>query len=312
MLQGENPRKWASKFVSEINKEFISKKGLGNAIFAAERLAITEMGRIQVEVQVASYEEMDLDQLEIITEPGACKRCLPHDGEIVRVKDAKQGVNIPMFHPFCRCSTAPFMDRREVERTLAEHDSQLSLKEKETERSHKNINRDTQIKKDVINSSSYDEKFSTLNEDMIVQRSIKKEARKILNKNSGTKFESLVFIDGDSGKALVSHENKLESIVGTTKAQDKMLKDSKPNSVIAMHNHPESTIPSYADIKVAYDRKYKYGLTLSHDGSVFKYSVYKPVDEVLYSIIFDKLYRNGYNEEYKSYLKQLGINMEEL
>lgn len=122
MLQGKNPRVLSKKFISEVRKELISKKGLGNAVFAAERLAITEMGRIQVEVQLASYEEMGINKLEVITEPGACKHCIPHDGKVVDVKDAKMGVNIPMFHPFCRCSTAPYTSMIEKEKAIKELD----------------------------------------------------------------------------------------------------------------------------------------------------------------------------------------------
>lgn len=124
MMQGENPRSWSSKFVSEIRKEFLSKKGLGNAVFAAERLAITEMGRLQIEVQIGSYQEMGYDKLEVITEPGACKHCIPHDGKVVSVKDAKKGVNIPMFHPFCRCSTAPYFSMVEKEVAIKEYDEE--------------------------------------------------------------------------------------------------------------------------------------------------------------------------------------------
>ncbi|MDY4196934.1 MAG: hypothetical protein SOX70_06790 [Peptoniphilaceae bacterium] len=76
----------------------VSRKGRGNAEFLSERLAITEAGRVQIETQLRSFDAMGYDALEVITEPGGCAECLPHDGEIVPLKDARMGENIPMFH----------------------------------------------------------------------------------------------------------------------------------------------------------------------------------------------------------------------
>ena len=119
MLEGRNPRDWANKLQRVLQKEMVSRKGRGNAEFLSERLAITEAGRVQIEAQLRSFDAMGYDALEVITEPGACAECLPHDGEIVPLKDARMGENIPMFHPFCRCSTAAHVSH-DVEHMFAE------------------------------------------------------------------------------------------------------------------------------------------------------------------------------------------------
>lgn len=120
MLEGRNPGDWANKLQRVLQKEMVSRKGRGNAEFLSERLAITEAGRVQIEAQLRSFDAMGYDALEVITEPGACAECLPHDGEIVPLKDARMGENIPMFHPFCRCSTAAHVNRLDVEHMFAE------------------------------------------------------------------------------------------------------------------------------------------------------------------------------------------------
>ena len=43
--------------------------------------------------------------------------------------------------------------------------------------------------------------------------------------------------------------------------------------LIAIHNHPDSFAPSFADIATAYKRKYKYGVVVAHNGTIFKYSI---------------------------------------
>lgn len=122
MLQGDNPRDWSKTLKQAMQRELLPRKGVGNAIFCAERLAITEVGRVQIEAQMMSYDVMGYDSLEVVTEPGACDICKPHDGEIVSVKDAQMGVNIPLFHPFCKCSTVAHMSRESLEKEFEKYE----------------------------------------------------------------------------------------------------------------------------------------------------------------------------------------------
>lgn len=112
LIQGKGPRE-ASR---ELRK---NAKGIMNSKkYEAERIAITESGRVQIEVQKKSYEDYGIEQLEVIVEPDGCSVCQEHDGNIIRVADAVQGENIPIFHPNCRCSTAAVVDRSEIDRDL--------------------------------------------------------------------------------------------------------------------------------------------------------------------------------------------------
>lgn len=94
LINGENPRVGARKLRALVEKEFKLKK------YAADRIAITETGRVQIEVQKTSYNDYGYDEYVFISEPSACKVCLPLDGKTFNVKDMMPGTNAPMMHPF--------------------------------------------------------------------------------------------------------------------------------------------------------------------------------------------------------------------
>lgn len=112
LIRGENPR------VSATNLRKAMNKGVKNKRHAAERIAITESGRVQVASQLEAFKEYDIKQLEVICEPTACDQCSPFDGKVVSVADARQGENVPIFHPHCRCSTSSYADRGAYEADL--------------------------------------------------------------------------------------------------------------------------------------------------------------------------------------------------
>ena len=88
----------------------MTEKGKLNATYNSQRLMITEMTRVQTEVQRLSYKNAGIDEYEFIAEPSACDVCKPLDGKIFKLKDMQGGINAPSMHPNCRCSTAPYVD----------------------------------------------------------------------------------------------------------------------------------------------------------------------------------------------------------
>lgn len=102
---GENPRKLASDFAKEMNTS------ANNAV----RILRTEIGQVQIAQQKANYEENNIEYYQIIREPGACTRCVEMGNDSQTIDDAPKfkvselvvGVNAPLFHPNCRCSTVP-------------------------------------------------------------------------------------------------------------------------------------------------------------------------------------------------------------
>jgi uncharacterized protein YaaR (DUF327 family) len=83
-----------------------------------------------------------------------------------------------------------------------------------------------------------------------------------------------------------------------------------------MHNHPGSSLPSWSDLPTAQKRRYKYGLCVCHDGTVYKYHV-KPNADI--DIVDQKLAKlagamyNKENAEIASIIKEItqyGVDLE--
>lgn len=110
VTQGKNPRDMARK----LRNLFDSSK------YEAERLMRTESARVQTEIQNQSYKKYGIDEYEYIAEPTACSICLPLNGKIFKVEDLSPGQNASPMHSNCRCSTAPHVDRLEVEKSFKE------------------------------------------------------------------------------------------------------------------------------------------------------------------------------------------------
>ncbi|EKU92853.1 NAD+--asparagine ADP-ribosyltransferase [Alloiococcus otitis] len=75
--------------------------------YAAKRLAVTEVARIQTAVQKENYRANDFREYEYIAEPTACDICAELDGKIFKVANMQPGENSAPMHPHCHCSTAP-------------------------------------------------------------------------------------------------------------------------------------------------------------------------------------------------------------
>lgn len=107
ITQGRNPRELAR----ELCTSFESSK------FEAERLMRTETARVQIAVQMKSYQENEIDEYLFIAEPDACKICSAvakkSEKEPFKVDNYQIGLNAPPMHPNCRCSTVPFVDNTE-------------------------------------------------------------------------------------------------------------------------------------------------------------------------------------------------------
>ncbi len=108
LTQGKNPREMAR----ELRDRFDATR------YESERLMRTETARVQTEVQAESYQQYDIDRYTFIAEPSACKLCKPLDGQVFLVSEMTYGKNAAPMHPNCRCSTAPYMDRAELENQL--------------------------------------------------------------------------------------------------------------------------------------------------------------------------------------------------
>ncbi|MGM8139843.1 minor capsid protein [Enterococcus italicus] len=105
ITQGINPKQLAPQL-----KKLMTDEGRENVRYNSQRLMITETSRVQMGVQKDSYGKADVTQYEYIAEPSACPTCAALNGKIFNVDDMQPGKNANPMHPFCKCSTAPYVD----------------------------------------------------------------------------------------------------------------------------------------------------------------------------------------------------------
>ncbi len=115
MTLGRNPKQLAPEL-----KRFLTEKGRENTRFNTERLMVTETTRVQIGIQERSYRDADITKYTFISVPTACKICLPLNGKVFDVDKMEPGTNAAPMHRFCRCSTAPYVDRIAFEKMLKE------------------------------------------------------------------------------------------------------------------------------------------------------------------------------------------------
>ena len=162
----------------------------------------------------------------------------------------------------------------------------------------------------------YGDKFKQLGESEKATKEIYKRVKEILLHRSGTEYEDLILIDSMNGISRVNKDCEILKAVKINKTQKELLKNTSEYSVIGIHNHPDGTVPSYADLKVAVDRKYKYGIAVCHNGSIFKYSVKKTANLEEADFFLELLQKEIYNQNEKGIkkaiedLKTVGVDLE--
>lgn len=148
-----------------------------------------------------------------------------------------------------------------------------------------------------INSSSYRRLFEQIDDNPHTSRTIFQNAKNILTHRNGTEYEDLVFINSLTGEIRSRTDFNVPKNVMPSKSMMKMLNDCESNTIIAIHNHPNSAVPSISDINAARDRKYKYGIIACHNGNLYKYTVLKEYDESFVDLALDSINSVLYNKE---------------
>ncbi len=99
LIQGRHP----STLTREFAKKMQSKK------FDAYRLLHTESSFLMSEATHAGYKEDGVEKYEILAtlDSKTCEICGELDGNVYEVGKEITGVNMPPFHPLCRCTDVP-------------------------------------------------------------------------------------------------------------------------------------------------------------------------------------------------------------
>lgn len=102
LIQGKHPSTLTKEFAKKTN----SKK------FDAYRLLHTESSFLMSEATHAGYAEDGVPKYEILAtlDSKTCSICGDLDNEVYEVGKEVVGVNMPPFHPLCRCTTVPHYD----------------------------------------------------------------------------------------------------------------------------------------------------------------------------------------------------------
>ncbi len=86
---------------------------------ASLRLAVTEMARVEIEVQKNSFEKNGFEEYTFnATGPHPCDICQALDGKHFKVSEMMPGENAPPMHPWCYCAVSAYSDRKEYDEWL--------------------------------------------------------------------------------------------------------------------------------------------------------------------------------------------------
>lgn len=111
---GQPPQYFADQLQKQIGAVRVDKAGNVTGTgkkFEAYRLLYTESAHVTNQAQLQACEDDGIDEFEDIVslDSRTCPDCAYFDGKHYPVNKAIEGVNHPPWHPFCRCTTAPYI-----------------------------------------------------------------------------------------------------------------------------------------------------------------------------------------------------------
>ncbi len=95
---------------SMTDKVYKPKEKTSTAEYNTRRLVHTEIGHFAEEAKTKVLQDLQVEKYEIdaTLDSHTCSICSAKDKEVYNYIDRIEGENAPVFHPFCRCSTAPY------------------------------------------------------------------------------------------------------------------------------------------------------------------------------------------------------------
>lgn len=150
-----------------------------------------------------------------------------------------------------------------------------------------------------VKTADYRKLYNNLDEPVSIQRTAYEQAREMLTHRSGTKYEDLTFIDTLTGNSLSRSDYDVENEVIPSLKMRRMVTNAEPHTIIAIHNHPGSSVPSITDLTSAFEKQYKYGLIACHNGTLMRYEVTGEVNSVIVNFLLDNAQMYIYNNNDK-------------
>lgn len=286
LIQGKNPRVLAR----DLKKYFIGdEKKVGGATFNMERLMRTELARVQTEAQKQSFERNGFSMYEFIVNGDCCDVCKAIAGKHFKVSAMMPGENAPPMHPHCRCSTAAWEDSREYDawlNHLANGGSTAEWEKQKAAMIHEEGLRTKSggsygVNWQRIKGKDFNKRFAKLSDNEKANELVAQRCRNALVNRDGTKTEELYAISLTTGKDVskIVDQHIPFGVNRTDKFMSDVLRaENNGEKVLFLHNHPNGTPPSIADINELLNHKSAVGITMGHNGNIYYYT--KPSKEL--------------------------------
>lgn len=239
MIQGKHPKMLAADFAKKMN----SKK------FDAYRLLHTESSFLMSEATHAGYKEDGVKKYQILAtlDSKTCGMCGDLDRKVYEVGKEVVGVNMPPFHPLCRCTDTPYYD--DTDRT----DMTRAARDPETGKSY-----------EVPADMTYKEwhaQYIEQNPDKVLAE--KKLRNKTADKEQFKRYRQILGKDApkdlDSFQNLKYNDSEIWKFV--------KLDYRRRNEVL---QHPESKLPNLENVMAANEKFTKYLFGGDHSEGLVK------------------------------------------
>ena len=304
IIRGRHP----NEFVSELKKQFNS------TTYNASRLLVTESARVQAESQKLTYlKELGEDgEYKYVAkiDKKTSKLCHSLNGKVFKVKDMIPGVNAPPMHPWCRSTTVPHVGNWR-EKFFKERKGKYQVEDDTTKdelQQAKVLGKKIYITDQAIDKVRYvDIPTHTKEENQFIQeqhKALLKEAKE----NNDSNEVAYLLKDGKVTKVYGDQDSV--SFVPGEKATE-LLFNSKPNSIIMLHNHPGQSGFSLNDLGLYIKQNSVQTITIVTNKSQVKYIT--KTNKYISSVAVDLLTKHFYNKnerlikekEIENYLKDL-------
>lgn len=145
------------------------------------------------------------------------------------------------------------------------------------------------VNRSAVNGSGYHSKYRNLSVSNRVGESLYNEAARMLRDRDGYDSERLVAVSAKDGRRIADTYGQapLKGRANFTRPDIDRI-NSVEEGVVLLHNHPNSTPPSWADIRnVALNRNIKASVISCHDGTVWEITCDNPSVVNVFSAICD-------------------------
>lgn len=284
------------------------------------RLVVSEMGHVAEEAAFQSYEENEIEQYEYMAtlESHTCDICGRLDGQIFRTDKRIVGINYPLIHARCRCTTVPYIEdlpdvterwsrNPETGKGKMIKDVKFSEWKRMTIREHEMAASSSEYgaNLDYVRSQAFTDKLKRNPRTAVISDSVATVARHMLQHRNGEPFEDYYLLDGETGRtiAVSNQARKTKGVVYNGQVKQ-AFKDGRNGQYVSVHNHPSGFPPSLSDIATlslkSKENTVGLGLTIGHDGSIYWYTANKVPFRIFDGQQYDKTIteyvKMGYNE----------------